>query len=162
MDVSERSNVMTTSVEKRNVAVKELLNSTYSSLTTVIPIEHKTSKPQLLDQQIHLNFGVLIGITGDIKGKLLLSGELSTFSNISMAMFSMPVEGEMLTSFSGELGNMIAGNISTHIVQKGVNMDITHPTIIQGNTELKGYKQALKITVEYENTGDMDICLLLD
>lgn len=151
-----------TVVERRNVAIKELINGTNVSLKNVIPLNHKMNKPVRLSPSFHIQFGVLVGITGDIKGQLLLSGPLATFSVIGEAMFGMPVEGDMLSSFSGELGNMIAGNLSTIIVEKGMNIDITHPTIIQGNTTISGYGQALSMTVIYDHAGEMDICLLLD
>ena len=151
-----------TVVDKRNVAIRELLNGTNASLKSVIPLSHQINKPELLGHSIHIQFGVLIGITGDVKGKLLLSGPLATFSVIGEAMFGMPVEGDMLSSFSGELGNMIAGNLSTIIGEKGINMDITHPTIIQGDTNISGYRQALNMTVKYEHAGEMAICLLID
>ena len=51
---------------------------------------------------------MLIGITGDVKGLLVLEGNEIVFGGIGEAMFGMPLEGEMLGSFSGELGNMIA------------------------------------------------------
>lgn len=150
-----------TVIEKRHIAIKELINGTSVSLKSVIPLNYKMNKPVRLSQSIHIRFGVLIGITGDIKGQLLLSGPLAAFSVIGEAMFGMPVEGDMLSSFSGELGNMIAGNLSTIIVEKEVNIDITHPTIIQGDTTISGYKQALSMTIVFDH-GEMDICFLLD
>ncbi|WP_404454868.1 chemotaxis protein CheX [Virgibacillus necropolis] len=154
--------VLTISVEERNRSVKELLNGTYTSLKTVVPIKHEIAKPQLLEQLLHIQFGVLIGITGDVKGKLVLAGDTATFGSIGEAMFGMPVEGEMLSSFSGELGNMIAGSLSTNIVKEGINTDITSPTIIEGNTKLSGFERAIKVTVDFDQVGEMEIYLLLD
>lgn len=153
---------MSKTLENRNKVITELLNSTYVSIKTVVPLQQKMSKPQLLGKGIKLNYGVLIGITGDIKGKLVLSGALPTFASIGEAMFDMPVESKMLVSFSGELGNMVAGNLSANIVEKGINIDITYPSILQGKTRITGYKQALKLTVIYDKAGEMDIFLLLD
>lgn len=72
------------------------------------------------------------------------------------------LSSNMLTSFSGELGNMIAGNLSTYIVQKGIKTDITYPTIFQGETKISGFKQAFKIPVTFDAFGELDIYLLLD
>lgn len=153
---------MSLTINQRNKAVTQLLNGTYVSMQTVIPLAFKMSKPQLLNDYLILKFGVLIGITGDIKGKLVLSGQLPTFATIGETMFGMAIEGDMLESFSGELGNMLAGNLSTNIVEKGFNIDITHPSIIQGNTRISGYEKALKLTAHYDDIGDMDIFLLID
>lgn len=154
--------IMTTETTKRNVAVKELLNSTYQSIKTVIPVENSILKPEMITKPLDLQFGVLIGIVGDMKGKLMVTGKTSTFSMIGEAMFGMHIEGEMLSSFSGELGNMIAGNISTSIVKNGINIDITSPTIMQGNTIITGYNQALKLNIIYPNNEEMALYLLFD
>lgn len=87
---------------------------------------------------LQLQFGVLIGITGDVKGKLILSGQTDVFSIIGETMFGTTIENDMLTSFSGELGNMIAGGLATNIVNKGLTTDITYPTILKGDTAISG------------------------
>jgi len=111
---------------------------------------------------LDLQFGVLIGFTGDLKGKLILSGEHAVFSEIGKSMFGMDIEGEMLTSFSGELGNMLAGNLSAKIEEHGIRTDITAPTIMEGKTTLSGFDKAIQLTADFENTGNMDIYLLID
>ncbi|WAH36415.1 hypothetical protein [Alicyclobacillus dauci] len=45
--------------------------------------------------------GVLVGVTGDVRGRLVLEAPVSVFSFISMSMFGMQLEGEMLESFVG-------------------------------------------------------------
>src|SRR5690625_344896 len=141
----------------RNKLVTELLNGTLLSLKTVVHIDYKPSKPQLLDKEFLLSFGVLIGITGDIKGKLVLSGNSTTFQSLGEIMYGMPLEDEMLLSFSGELGNMIAGGLSTNIAENGIRVNITAPTIMQGTTTISGYKQALDLPITFENTNQMNI-----
>src|SRR5690625_6893125 len=131
----------------RNAIVTSLLNATLASITAVIPVEPQINKPQLVEEQCHLNFGVLVGITGDMNGKLVFTGETETFSSISQVLYQMPLEGEMLLSFSGELGNMIAGGLSTNLAKNNTNISITTPTILQGDTKLSGYKQALELKV---------------
>lgn len=153
---------MTMGTNERNRYIKELLNGTLASIKTVVPIEHQISKPELLGQELSLQFGVLIGIRGDIKGNLVLAGETTTFASVGQTMFGMPLEGEMLTSFSGELGNMIAGSLSTNIVQSGIKTDITSPTMLQGDVQLSGYENAIKLTASFNQAGNMDIYFLLD
>ena len=36
-------------------------------------------------------------------------------------MFGMSIEGEMIESFTGELGNMVAGNLCTVLEKNGLN-----------------------------------------
>ncbi|MGP4105643.1 chemotaxis protein CheX [Virgibacillus sp. L01] len=153
---------MSISIQERNKSIKNVLNGTYTAIQTVVPIKHEISKPEILENYLEIQYGALIGITGDIKGKLILAGAPTVFALIGETMFGMALEGEMLTSFSGELGNMIAGGLSTNIVSQGINMDITSPTIIQGNTKLSGYEKALHVSVEFEKAGLMEIYLLVD
>jgi len=153
---------MSTLITQRNKSITTLLNGTNSALKQVVPIEHKLSKPKLLNELLLVRFGVFIGITGDIKGKLVLVGEQSTFGSIGEVMFGSQISGEMLTSFSGELGNMIAGNLSTSVVSNGVSIDITAPSIIQGEAKISGYELAIHLTSSFNNVGNLDIYLLLD
>lgn len=153
---------MYTTIEERNTSLTYLLNGTFSSLKNIVPINHEISKPELLDKALHLHYGVLIGITGDIKGKLVLAGNSNIFDAISESMYGMSLEGEMLASFSGELGNMIAGGLSTIIVENGINLDITSPTIMEGNTTLFGFENAINLVVTFKNVGKIDIYFLLD
>ncbi|MCJ8007617.1 chemotaxis protein CheX [Lederbergia wuyishanensis] len=153
---------MSISIEQRNKTVRDLLNGTFTSFKNVIPIQHETKKPQLLGKSLHLQYGVLIGITGDIKGNIILSSNPGVFGSIGEVMFGMSLEGDMLASFSGELGNMIAGSLSTIIVENGLKTDITSPTIMEGNTTLSGYDKAIQLTIVLEEIGEMDIYLLID
>ncbi|WP_084781886.1 chemotaxis protein CheX [Bacillus niameyensis] len=146
----------------RNISITYLLNGTIQSLKNIVPIPHEITKPKLLGRSLELQYGVLIGIIGDIKGKLIIAGQSATFGAIGEVMFGMALEGEMLASFSGELGNMIAGSLATIIVEHGVNMDITSPTIIQGDVTLTGYDKAIQLTSMFANAGDLEIYLLLD
>ena len=153
---------MISTKEERNRSVVFLLNGMNTSLKSIIPIPCEIAKPTLVGTSLSLSFGDLIGLTGDAKGKLILAGDPSVFAAIGEAMFGMAVEGEMLASFSGELGNMLAGNLSTTIVQNGIKTDITAPTILQGTTTLSGYEKAVELSVEFEKIGKLDIYLLLD
>ena len=146
----------------RNRTITVLLNGTNSALQSIVPIPYQMSKPSLLGNSLHLEFGVLIGITGDIKGRLILAGDPAVFRAIGQSMFGMPLEDEMLASFSGELGNMLAGGIATNIVEHDVTTDITAPTIMRGSTTLSGYEKSIRLTAMFEGIGDLEIYLLVD
>lgn len=156
---------MTIAIEQENTKVKSLqilLNGIYTSIKNVFPINLTLKKPSLLGSSMHLSNGVLIGITGDIKGKIILSGKPDVFSTIAKSIFEMKVEGEMLSSFSGELGNMIAGSLSTLVDVGGINMDITTPTIMTGDTLLSGYEIAIQVVTLLENEEEISVYFLLD
>ncbi|MCF3942860.1 chemotaxis protein CheX [Oceanobacillus alkalisoli] len=153
---------MTKATTDRNRTITVLLNGTNHTLQSIVPIPFQMSKPSLLGNTLHLEFGVLIGITGDIKGRLILAGDQAVFRSIGESMFGMPVGDEMLPSFSGELGNMLAGGIATVIVENDVTTDITAPTIMQGDTTLSGYEKSIRLTATFDGIGDLQIYLLID
>lgn len=150
------------SIDTRSKSITSLLNGTNKALQTVVPIEYSMSKPALDNELILVQYGVFIGITGDVKGKLILIGEEELFGSLGRVMFGTEIDGDMLLSFSGELGNMIAGNLSTHVVNEGLNIDITAPSIIKGNAEIQGHNLGVRVVSSFKDVGDMKIHLLLD
>ncbi|MDL4839349.1 chemotaxis protein CheX [Aquibacillus rhizosphaerae] len=145
-----------------NQMIKELYNGTIHSVKTVIPNEHKIGNPKVTVAPIDIQFGVLIGFTGDLEGKLILHAQPNVISLIGQAMFGMPITNDILNSFTGELGNMLAGSLSTSLSSNGIYTDITHPTVLNGNANLRGFNQGLLVTVTYPSMGDMDIHLLVN
>ena len=110
----------------------------------------------------HREMGVLIGLVGDLKGRIIIDGSPEIFGSIGSAMFGMSLEGPMLESFTGELGNMIAGNLCTFVGQDNLELDITPPTVMVGNTKLYGFQQAFHIPATIEDIGDISILYTID
>ncbi|MGY3716930.1 chemotaxis protein CheX [Sutcliffiella cohnii] len=156
------SDDLSTTTDQRDQTITTLINGTVTSVKNVVPLEFKTDNARLLDQSVKLEYGVLIGIIGDVEGKLILEGEPAVFSSLGDSLYGMPMEEEMLVSFTGELGNMIAGGLSSIIIEYGIKTDITSPTVMQGNTTVTGFKRAIHIPASFENIGDIGVYLLLD
>ncbi|AKL96912.1 CheC domain-containing protein [Clostridium aceticum] len=81
------------------------------------------------------NVLVLIGLTGKISGNVVINFSKEMAYRVASAMMmGMPVTelDEMGRSAIGELCNMIMGNTATLFSQKGVDIDITPPTILTG------------------------------
>ena len=102
--------------------------------------------PQPFEQK---ELSVLIGIIGDIKGRIILEATFGLFSSIGSNMFGMPLEGEMLESFTGELGNMIAGNLCTLVGANNLEIDITPSTVIVGTSKLYGFHRLLSFLSKF-------------
>ncbi|EDL63583.1 chemotaxis protein CheX [Bacillus sp. SG-1] len=144
-------------------SVTDILNGTIQSIKSVIPLPVKVDQPTLLAEPLRTHkIGVLIGLTGDIRGQIIFDGDVEDFQGLGASMFGMPLEGEMLESFAGELGNMIAGNLSTKIAELGHSMDITPPTVIVGESRLSGFDRALKLPITVENAGEFIIVIMVD
>lgn len=143
--------------------VTDILNGTIESVKSVLPFEIQIDKPSLFTQPYTQHaIGVLIGMTGDVRGRVIIDGDEEVFGKIGEGMFGMFLEGEMLESFAGELGNMIAGNLSTSISQKGFEMDITPPTVLVGQTKMFGFHRAFRLPIHITNLGAIEIVLAVE
>ena len=150
---------MTTSV---SFFVTGILNGTLNAIRSVVPTCVSTGTPKLVTTPIvQPEMGVLIGITGQVRGRLFVEAKHTVFASIAEAMFGMQLEGDMLESFVGELGNMIAGNMSTLVSQESINIDITPPTVLVGQTKLSGYETAIVIPVQLESNDELRVLLMV-
>lgn len=141
----------------------DILNGTIEAVKGVIPCELQIAKPVLTGSPFVLkSLGVLIGLTGDFRGRIIIDGDDHVFGKLGESMFGMFLEGPMLESFSGELGNMIAGNLSTFVSQNGIEIDITPPTVLAGETKLSGFEKALSLPITLQNIGQLTIVLILE
>lgn len=106
---------------------------------------------------------IMIGVTGEMKGQVMLSFEESIACDIAGRMMMMPVDhlDEISTSAICELGNMIMGNASTVFSVQGIGIDITPPTMCQGNVSFQGPVANLRIPIYYDGTEDKKIDLNL-
>lgn len=143
--------------------IETIVNSTIQALNTILAMKIDLQSPSYTPEPfMQEDLGVLIGLTGDINGKIIIDSASSTFSAIGTKMFGFPLEGDMLESFTGEFGNMFAGHFSTHLVQEFTNIDITPPTVFDGNSTLYGFEMAFRLPVTIEDAGKMTILFKID
>ena len=143
--------------------VTDILNSTIDSVKEVLPFEVSIDQPSIFKEPYSQHsIGVLIGMTGDIRGRLIIDGDETTFGSIGEGMFGMKIEGEMLESFAGELGNMIAGTLSTCISKYEIEMDITPPSVLVGELKIYGFENAFRLPIIIQNVGNMAIILMIE
>lgn len=143
--------------------VTTVLNGMISALKSVLPLTIEIQKPDIISQPFTQEaISVLIGTTGDVPGRIVIEGTGFNMSKIGEAMFGMPLEGEILESFAGEFGNMIAGNLATTLSQKDIIIDITPPTVLVGNTKMFGFEKAVCLPIDIENIGTIHVILMID
>lgn len=143
--------------------IQTILNGSVHSLKSILPLEIQIEPPSMTSQPyVQQQIGVLIGIVGDIKGRIIIDATPEIFGSIGSEMFGMPLEGEMLESFTGELGNMIAGNLCTYAGQNGLDLDITPPTVMVGHTKLYGFQNAFRLPALITGIGEITILLTID
>ncbi|WP_064091403.1 chemotaxis protein CheX [Rossellomorea aquimaris] len=144
-------------------SVTDILNSSIQAIKSVIPLSVSVSAPLVLNEPFSQHkIGVLIGMTGDFRGRIIIDGEEESFQGLGASMFGMPLDGAMLESFAGELGNMIAGNLATILAQAGHSVDITPPTVIVGQSKMYGFDKAIKLPIVIENVGGFLVILMIE
>jgi chemotaxis protein CheX len=146
----------------QSATITNTLNATIQSLKAVIPLNLNIGQPSMLTAPLPSEMGVLVGVTGQMRGRLVIEGPQTTFSAIGATMFGMTLEGEMLQSFAGELGNMIAGNVSTNLYQVGITIDITPPTVLVGDTKIYGFDKAFRLPFQIDGAGEACIVLMIE
>jgi chemotaxis protein CheX len=140
----------------------ELSEAVLSSIAKMVPVPYIREDFQVIEKYVNMKFGILIGFTGDLKGKVLYKGDLQLFSLLGEAMFGMPLEGDMLRSFAGEFGNMISGGLCANVFEKGITIDINSPIIMEGDSKISGFKKGIELIVDFEGQGQLFLYILLD
>ncbi|WP_078543837.1 chemotaxis protein CheX [Litchfieldia alkalitelluris] len=140
-----------------------LLKEVVDSINSVIPAQPIINHTPSIESAIPIDLGVSVHFTGDMKGLLFLKGEKDTFSSIAEMLYGMRLDGEMLTSFTGEVGNMIAGTLSTNLTKLSLKTDITSPELFQSDIfNVAHHEQALGVELTYDAHGvQLDVILMV-
>lgn len=96
------------------------------------------------------NLLILIGITGKIRGNVVLSFTNTLackFAGLMMMMPDITEIDDIAQSAICELCNMILGNTATALSQRNVTADITPPTVLKGQNLEMHIEQAKTISV---------------
>jgi len=96
---------------------------------------------------------IMAGVNGEVEGTALYGMSFVTALKIASAMMCSEVSemDEMALSAVSELGNMITGNATTILSQKGLDVDITPPSVIRGvDVEVATKTPALVVPVNTE------------
>ena len=139
--------------------INPFLVATKSVLRDMCQIDLTAGTPYVKKEQFNDDSVVIcLGVTGQIKGQVLLA--LSTVSACAIAskMCMMPITAldELSLSALCELGNMVFGNAATVLSTKGTIIDITPPTVIQGNFTIAN-NFAQNVCIPFKFDGDKTI-----
>ena len=125
-------------------------------------VEVQVQKPILKETSFDEDsWVIIIGVTGEIKGQVLLAMDESNACGIASKMCMMEVItiDDFASSALSELGNMIMGNAATVFSSGGIGIDITPPTLSHGKVEFKSsYVKSLCIPM---TVGEIEVELFL-
>lgn len=114
-------------------------------------VEVAIQKPLLKEASFEQDdWVIIIGVTGEMRGQVLIGMSGDDACNIASKMCMMEVKeiDDFAASALSELGNMIMGNASTVFSANGVGIDITPPTLSHGE-------------VSFTNTFAKNLCVPL-
>jgi len=124
-------------------------------------VDAKVGKPYIKDADFRDDsMVIMIGLTGEMRGQVMIAFENKIACDIASKMIMSPITkmDEFATSAICELGNMILGNTATIFSTKGIEIDITPPTICTGNMSFtNNYAQNICIPLIYEDQKMIEI-----
>ena len=127
-------------------------------------VELSIQKPKLQEAKFGPDaWVIIIGVTGEMRGQVLIAMTNENACNIASKMCMMEVKemDEFACSALSELGNMIMGNASTVFSSNGVGIDITPPTLLHGEGSFTNtYTRNLCVPLTF-NTTTVELYLAL-
>jgi chemotaxis protein CheX len=128
-------------------------------------VDAQVGKPYIKDPAFHNDTLVIfIGITGEMKGQVMIALDNHVACDIASKMIMMPITlmDEFARSAISELGNMIMGNTATIFSTKGIKIDITPPTVGNGTmTFTNNYAQNICIPLVYDTDKTVNIYIAI-
>lgn len=141
--------------------INPFLISATKILKDMCTVETKIGKPYIKNTDFTDDtLVILIGITGSIRGQVMIAITNDIACNLAGKMMMMPVASmdEIATSAIGELGNMILGNAATIFSTKGIEIDITPPTLCMGDVSFSNsYTQNICVPLLLEDNNVIEI-----
>ncbi len=143
--------------------IQKLLNHTIRALKDILPMNVEIQKPTVTPEPYtQREISVLIGLVGAMKGRILIDTTTDTMKTIGQKMFQMDIQDEYLESLSGEIGNMLSGNVCVGLEADGLVFDISTPTIMTGQAQFHGFGKAITLPVSLDGEQTMKVLVMLD
>jgi chemotaxis protein CheX len=141
--------------------INPFLISSSKILKDMCFVDIKLGKPTLQEQYFLENTLVIfIGITGEMKGQVMIAFEEAVARDIASKMMGMKINDmdDIAKSAICELGNMIMGNTATIFSKNGTAIDITPPTLGNGTMRFtNNFAKNICIPLEYEENKKIKI-----
>ena len=116
--------------------INPFVESAFSVLKEVLQTDIERGELYLkATSQPVLGVAAIIGLTGDVEGRVLLDMSQDTAFKIASAMNGEELESfdELAKATIAELANMITGQAVTKLHEIGFNFDLSPPSLITGD-----------------------------
>ena len=116
--------------------INPFIEASQTVLKQIASLDARLGKVYLKTSPYHSeDIIIMVGLTGRIRGQAIFSMRMDFAKKIaSSMMMGAPVNefDEMAKSAISELANMIMGNAATLLYNRGMNIDITPPSLLTG------------------------------
>lgn len=129
-------------------------------------VEVGIQKPVLKEARFSSNnWVIIIGVTGEMRGQVLVAMTEESACAIASKMCMMEVKtiDDFASSALSELGNMVMGNAATVFSSNGLGIDITPPTLSHGEMSFtSGSVKTLCVPLIFsDGSGGIELFLAL-
>jgi len=142
-----------------NAHLKPFISAARNIIEQALDAEAVFEKPFIKESPfIADDLLVIIGITGLMNGKVMVTADKNSCVNIASKMSRGKTIGfdEIAKSAIGELCNMILGSTATLFANQGSHISITSPTIIEGcNIKVSQKEAIISIPVKIADIGEL-------
>lgn len=145
--------------------INPFLMAATSIMKNMCQLDVKVGKPYVKTTEFaNDSVIIMIGITGEMRGQVVIGFSLEVACDIASKMIMMPITemNELSMSAISELGNMILGNAATILSTKGIGIDITPPALCRGSLSMTTtYARNICIPLMYEDNRfvELDIAI---
>ncbi|GED20714.1 chemotaxis protein CheX [Kurthia gibsonii] len=111
---------------------------------------------------MHLEYSVLIDVIGDVKARMIIDSNHNSFQKLCESLYGFQIDGELLESFVGEFGNMVAGKLCIYSAEHNIQLDITTPTVMVSETHLPISTQTFTLPISMDEIGHVTMLLSIE
>lgn len=133
--------------------VNPFLLSATKILKDMCFVDTKIGKPYIRDNIDNDSVIIMLGITGQLRGQVVILLNQLAACDLASRMIMMPVSeiDELSGSAICELGNMILGNAATVFSTKGLAIDITPPSLCIGKMAFMNVSKSICVPLSYDD-----------
>ncbi|PKL11599.1 MAG: chemotaxis protein CheX [Spirochaetae bacterium HGW-Spirochaetae-6] len=115
--------------------ITPFLEATEEILKELLDVEVQRGEMDLKPQERIPDVGVLVGVTGQAVGRMLIISDRNLADKLVEIMNGEKhdLRSDMAQSTIGEIGNMIMGRAITKLYDLGFHFEITPPSVIVGS-----------------------------
>lgn len=146
-----------------SIQIKTLLNGTIHAFKEILPDKITVKVPTpFTDSHAQLHYCVLVGMVGDVKARIIIDGEQPLFAKLCQSLYGFELDGDLLESFVGEFGNMVAGKLCIFTANENTHLDITTPTVMIGQTQIPTIQHTFTLPISIADIGEVNLLLTIE